>query len=84
MASENAPRQKANPEPLSVINRTHADKSPVAENTSVFSLRQNWHHLTHRPPHQESVIDGVRALAILWVVLLHTVFFNSPASRHRS
>ena len=58
------------------MNRTAADKSPVAENTSVFSLRQNWHHLTHRPAHQEPVIDGVRALAILWVVLLHTVFFQ--------
>ena len=48
----------------------------------MFDLRQNWQHLTNRPAHQEPVIDGVRALAISWVVLLHMVFFqfaNFPA-----
>lgn len=59
------------------MNLTHADRSAPPESASVFSLRQNWHHLTHRPAHQEPVIDGVRALAILWVVLLHTVFFQN-------
>ena len=60
----------------------NADKSAARESASVFSLRQNWHHLTHRPVHQEPVIDGVRAIAILWVVLLHMVYYqyaNFPA-----
>jgi hypothetical protein len=56
------------------MNHTYVDKSAPPESASVFSLRQNWHHLTHRSAHQEPVIDGVRALAILWVVLLHMVY----------
>lgn len=33
-------------------------------------------HLAVRPAQQEPVIDGVRAIAIMWVVLLHMVFFQ--------
>jgi peptidoglycan/LPS O-acetylase OafA/YrhL len=58
------------------------DTSPAPEFASLFSLRQNWRHLTRRPAHQEPVIDGVRALAILWVLLLHMVYYqfgNFPA-----
>ena len=58
------------------MNRPESDKSAAVETVSVFSLRQNWHHLTHRPAHQEPVIDGVRAFAILWVVLLHMVYYQ--------
>jgi peptidoglycan/LPS O-acetylase OafA/YrhL len=43
---------------------------------SAFNIRQNWNHLIRRPTFQEPVIDGVRAIAILWVILLHMVFFQ--------
>ncbi|MDQ2924999.1 MAG: acyltransferase [Acidobacteriota bacterium] len=43
---------------------------------SVFNVRHNWNHLMKRPAFQEPVIDGVRALAILWVVLFHIFFFH--------
>jgi hypothetical protein len=64
------------------MHRTQPDKSLAPEFASAFNVRQNWHHLTRRPAHQEPVIDGVRAIAILWVVILHIVFFqyaNFPA-----
>jgi len=57
-------------------------KSAASEFVSAFNLRKNWQHLTNRPAHQEPVIDGVRALSILWVVVLHLVHFqyaNFPA-----
>jgi peptidoglycan/LPS O-acetylase OafA/YrhL len=43
---------------------------------SAFDIRQNWNHLIRRPTFQEPVIDGVRAIAILWVIVLHMVFFQ--------
>src|ERR1035441_557027 len=43
---------------------------------SIFSVRHNLSHLTRRPAFQEPVIDGVRAIAVLWVVALHMVFFH--------
>jgi peptidoglycan/LPS O-acetylase OafA/YrhL len=49
---------------------------PQAKSASVFNIRHNWNHLANRPAFQEPVIDGVRALAILWVVVLHIVFFQ--------
>jgi peptidoglycan/LPS O-acetylase OafA/YrhL len=49
---------------------------PQATSASAFNIRHNWRHLTNRPSFQEPVIDGVRALAILWVVVLHIVFFQ--------
>lgn len=39
-------------------------------------LRRSLSILVQRPPGRESVIDGVRAIAILWVFLLHVVFFH--------
>jgi peptidoglycan/LPS O-acetylase OafA/YrhL len=43
---------------------------------SIFSVPHNLSHLTRRPAFQEPVIDGVRAIAVLWVVVLHMVFFH--------
>ena len=43
---------------------------------SLFDVRHNWKHLTNRPALQEPVIDGVRAIAILWVVVLHMVLLQ--------
>ena len=45
---------------------------------SIFSLGHNLARLTRRPAGQEPVIDGVRALAILWVIALHLVFLHVP------
>jgi peptidoglycan/LPS O-acetylase OafA/YrhL len=53
-----------------------ADGASQPESASIFSLRHNWNHLARRPASQEPVIDGVRAIAILWVVALHLVFFH--------
>ncbi len=39
--------------------------------TSAFNIRQNLGHLKSRPAFQEPLIDGVRALAVLWVVTVH-------------
>ena len=42
----------------------------------LFDLRRNWRSLTHRPPGDDPVVDGVRALAILWVIPYHLVLFH--------
>jgi peptidoglycan/LPS O-acetylase OafA/YrhL len=54
----------------------HDETGAPASSASVFNLRENWNHLAIRPASQEPVIDGVRAIAILWVVVLHMVFFH--------
>ncbi len=51
---------------------TSVQPSPV----SIFNFRHNWSHLTRRPSFQEPVVDGVRAIAVLWVVVLHMIFFQ--------
>ncbi|HEX4287133.1 MAG TPA: acyltransferase [Terracidiphilus sp.] len=43
---------------------------------SIFSPGHNLRRLFKRPGGQEPVIDGVRALAILWVLALHLVFLH--------
>jgi peptidoglycan/LPS O-acetylase OafA/YrhL len=43
---------------------------------SYFNIRHNWTHLARRPGFQQPVIDGVRAIAVLWVVALHVFFFH--------
>jgi peptidoglycan/LPS O-acetylase OafA/YrhL len=45
----------------------------------MFSPRHDWKHLAKRPEFQEPVIDGVRAIAILWVLAFHLVFYHSYA-----
>jgi len=42
----------------------------------LFDLRRNWRALTHRPAGHDPVVDGVRALAILWVISYHLVLFH--------
>ncbi|MEC9047052.1 MAG: acyltransferase [Planctomycetota bacterium] len=39
-------------------------------------LRRRFHLLWNRPEGREAVIDGVRAIAVLWVILLHVFFFH--------
>ncbi len=52
---------------------------------SCFNIRQNWEHLARRPDFRQPVVDGVRAIAVLWVVVLHMFWFQSrffPAQVH--
>ena len=42
----------------------------------LFDLRRNWRALTERPEFHDPVVDGVRALAILWVISYHVVLFH--------
>ncbi len=42
----------------------------------LFDLRRNWNALTARPAFHDPVVDGVRALAILWVMSYHLVLFH--------
>jgi peptidoglycan/LPS O-acetylase OafA/YrhL len=42
----------------------------------LFDLRRNWKALTERPDFHDPVVDGVRALAILWVMSYHLVLFH--------
>lgn len=56
--------------PMQVEKRAQASSSPI------FNIRENWSRLTCRPASQQPVIDGVRAIAVLWVVVLHMVFFQ--------
>lgn len=53
-----------------------AERTAPATVTSYFDIRRNWAHLTRRPGFQQPVIDGVRAIAVLWVILLHVFFFH--------
>lgn len=53
-----------------------ADRSTPPSFASYFSLRDNFAHLARRPGFQQPVIDGVRAIAVLWVVFLHVFFFH--------
>lgn len=42
----------------------------------LFDLRRHWKALTERPAFHDPVIDGVRAIAILWVMSYHLVLFH--------
>ena len=42
----------------------------------LFDLRRNWKALTERPAFHDPVVDGVRAIAILWVMSYHLVLFH--------
>lgn len=53
-----------------------ADRSTPASISSYFNIHHNWTHLARRPGFQQPVIDGVRAIAVLWVVVLHVYFFH--------
>jgi peptidoglycan/LPS O-acetylase OafA/YrhL len=54
------------------------EKAPDLSPKAAFDLRENWLHLKMRPAFQEPVIDGVRAIAILWVMSLHMIFYQIP------
>jgi hypothetical protein len=45
-------------------------------NIRLFDLRRNWKALTERPAFHDPVVDGVRAIAILWVMSYHLVLFH--------
>ena len=53
-----------------------ATANQPGEKASLFSIRHNWLHLARRPGFQEPVLDGVRAVAIIWVLSVHLVFFH--------
>jgi peptidoglycan/LPS O-acetylase OafA/YrhL len=48
----------------------------VRDDVRLFDLRRNWRALTERPVFHDPVVDGVRALAILWVMSYHLVLFH--------
>lgn len=54
----------------------HAEEATRPRFASLFNVKDNWGHLTRRPNAQEPVVDGVRAIAVLWVVVLHLFFFH--------
>jgi len=43
---------------------------------SIFHFRGHWDKLIHRPASNDPVVDGVRAIAVLWVLVLHMAFFH--------
>ena len=45
-------------------------------NIRLFDLRRNWKALTERPAFHDPVVDGIRAIAILWVMSYHLVLFH--------
>ena len=51
--------------------------APSPRFASFFNVRENARHLIRRPAHQQPVVDGVRAIAVLWVVMLHMFWFQS-------
>ena len=53
-----------------------ADRATSVSFVSYFNIRHNWENLSCRPGFQQPVIDGVRAIAVLWVVMLHVFFFR--------
>ncbi len=46
------------------------------ESLRLFDVRRNWKALFARPPFHDPVVDGVRAIAILWVMSYHLVLFH--------
>ena len=54
-----------------------SENATQARFASFFNVKHNWGHLTRRPSFQQPVVDGVRAIAVLWVVVLHMVWFQS-------
>jgi peptidoglycan/LPS O-acetylase OafA/YrhL len=42
---------------------------------SSFDIGRNWKRLTHRPSNNLHNLDGFRALAILWLISFHTMYF---------
>jgi len=45
-------------------------------NSTIFDFRGHWRQLTQRPTFHEPVVDGIRAMAVLWVLILHMAFFH--------
>ncbi|HSR49833.1 MAG TPA: acyltransferase [Acidobacteriota bacterium] len=46
--------------------------------SKAFSLRTNLRHLVRRPGSRLSPIDGLRALAVLWIILMHCIWYQAP------
>lgn len=43
---------------------------------SIFHFRCHWDKLIRRPASNDPAVDGVRAIAVLWVLVLHMAFFH--------
>ena len=50
----------------------------IDDDDRIFDTRASIRDLFHRPSFHEPVVDGVRALAVLWVLLFHAWFFQNP------
>ena len=50
----------------------------ISDNDRIFDTQASIRDLFHRPSFHEPVVDGVRALAVLWVLIFHAWFFQNP------
>ena len=50
----------------------------IGDDGRIFDTKASIHDLFHRPSFHEPVVDGVRAIAVLWVLLFHAWFFQNP------
>ncbi|MBD3671742.1 MAG: acyltransferase [Gammaproteobacteria bacterium] len=53
--------------------------APDKPREPIFSLRKNLRRFFVPPPHQNGVLDGFRALSILYVILFHAFYLPQPA-----
>ena len=51
-------------------------RATTGDGLRLFDVRLNWRALTERPAFHDPVVDGVRAIAILWVMSYHLVLFH--------
>ena len=45
---------------------------------AAFSLSRNLRHLLVPPPSRFRAVDGFRALAVLWIIVMHCIWFQMP------
>lgn len=50
----------------------------ISDNDRIFDTQASIRDLFHRPSFHEPVVDGVRAIAVLWVLIFHAWFFQNP------
>ncbi len=50
----------------------------ISDSDRIFDTQASIRDLFHRPSFHEPVVDGVRAIAVLWVLIFHAWFFQNP------
>src|ERR1700693_5547642 len=50
--------------------------TPIEEPFRPFNIPRNLRSLVTPPPFRQPVLDGVRAIAISWVILVHLVLYH--------